>query len=154
VFMRSAKFAMPRPSAPSAVTVTAASSPVVSELIPYERLDGTAATLRFNDGPDGPLSGGASESFIVQAALIARMATAAARREWAEHMALLIPKVAEVDLDLAGHRDDVADAIEAPEGDAGERGQDGAARLELHERRLLLRRVPHELEAERQAAVG
>src|SRR6185295_7591246 len=76
-------------------------------------------------------------------------ATATAARRISVYMVLAVPKVPKVHLDRSGDRDGVPDAIRAVEGHCRDRRDDLAAGHELHERRLLLGDVTHELEADR-----
>src|SRR4051794_41739157 len=113
------------------------SSPCDADVAPYEMFAGTAATRTVSAGPDGPVNDGGVVSCTVHADAAAIAATNTARRVVAKDMALLIPKVAEVDLELPGHLDVVPGAIDADEGDARDRRQDRGARAQLHQGRLL-----------------
>src|SRR5438045_8644668 len=69
-------------------------------------------------------------------------------------MALEVPKVSEIDLDLSGHAYRVAGPSRSVESDARDGHDDVRARLQLDERRLQLRGVSHDLEAELHVAAG
>src|SRR5207247_5863068 len=81
--------------------------------------------------------------------MVAVAAMRTARRTGAKRMAVLIPKVCEVDLNLTGHAHGVAGAILTVERDARDDGQDVPAGAKLNERRLRLRRRSNELECDR-----
>ncbi len=63
-------------------------------------LSGIAFTLSDSASPDGPVSGGGSVLLTVQPAAVRSASASAARRRYVKDMVLLIPKIAELDLDL------------------------------------------------------
>ena len=77
-----------------------------------------ALTLSDSARPDGPVSGGGSVLLTVQPAAAMRASAIAARRMYVKDMVLLIPKIAELDLNLPRRLDVVADAVGAVEGEA------------------------------------
>src|SRR5581483_9562429 len=108
---------------------------------------GVATTVTDTAYVDGPLSDGTEVSLIVHAQASAAAATAAVRVMAV--MDLCIPKVRKVDLNAGDDAHRVAGPVRAVERHFGDRGENRAVVHELHERRFLFRRVPHELESDR-----
>src|SRR4029453_987879 len=98
---------------------------------------GTARTLSVSARPDGPLTGGASVFLTVQPPAASRASATAARRIYANGMALEVPKIAELDLHLSRGLHGVAHAIDAVEGDPGGHRDDVRTGPQLHQRGFL-----------------
>src|SRR5262245_24024626 len=93
---------------------------------------------------EGPVSSGMSVPWTPHAAVSATAARARKRKP--AFMALLIPKVAKVNLNRAGHADFVADPVGPVEGHVSDRRDHPRVVLQLRQRRLLLRHVANDFE--------
>src|SRR4029450_4014653 len=93
---------------------------------------------------EGPISSGMSVPWTVHAAV--SETAARARKRKPAFMALLIPKVAKVNVGRAGNADVVADPVGTVEGHLGDRRDHSGVVLQLRQRRLLLRHVANDLE--------
>src|SRR3954468_18534759 len=112
-------------------------------------LAGDAVTRSASASCEGPVNGGGSVLWTVQPALPAIAATTAKRRMFVQNMILVVPKVSEIDLDLTGDADVVADAVAAVEGHPPGGDDDVRAGAKFGQRRFLLGRVAHDLEPDR-----
>src|SRR5471032_295338 len=147
---RSGSAGRPLPSGPIAVTLIEDCDPPS-----WLMLSGIAFSVTVSARPEGPLSAGGVVLLTVQLVVAASRANAtAARRIYVNDMALEIPNITELNLQLSHHADRVSRAVRPVERHLGNCRDEVRARAQLRERRLLLGDVPDELESRRQRAAG